>query len=139
MLATNKPIPNRNTNHRPHQRPRVINRTRINRQHRRERQEDQNVHDIYQRKQIDRDAPAAELEGAVDRLPALQLADQHEEDRDPVRDVQRDGGEGDERIEGGGGGDIDEGEEAADHADEAEGVDRDFEAWVDLDWGLVSE
>lgn len=94
LLPINKPIPNRNANHRAHKRARIINRGRINWQHRRERQEDQNIHDIYQREQIDRDGPAAELERTVNRVSALEFADHHEEDRDAV-EVHRDGGERD--------------------------------------------
>ena len=95
MLPRDKPIPYRNTNNRTHQWPRIIDRTSINRQNSRERQENQNINDIYERKQVDRDAPAAQLEGPIDGMAALQLADDDEEDGDAVGDVQRDSWQGD--------------------------------------------
>jgi hypothetical protein len=74
----------------------------------------------------------AELKRPVDRVAALQLADDDEEDRDAIGDVQRNSGQGDKRVESGRGGDVDEGQEAADDTDETESVDGDLEAWVDL-------
>jgi hypothetical protein len=109
MLPGDKPVPNCNTNNRSNQRARIIDRTSINRQNSREGQENQDIDDIHKREQIDRDAPAAELERSVDRLAALQLADEDEEDGNTVGDIQRDGGQGDKRVEGRCGGDVDEG------------------------------
>jgi hypothetical protein len=74
----------------------------------------------------------AELKRPVDRVAALQLADDDEEDWDAIGDIQRDGGQGDKCVESGRGGDVDEGQEAADDTDETESVDGDLEAWVDL-------
>jgi hypothetical protein len=71
-------------------------------------------------------------------MAALELADYDKEDGDPVRDVERDGGEGDERVESGSGRDVYQCKKAADHADKTESINWNSEGRVDLGgYGLV--
>lgn len=65
-------------------------------------------------------------------MASLQLANEDEEDRYEVGDVEGDERKGNEGVEGGVGADIDSGEEGTDDTDKDEGVERDFELGMDL-------
>ena len=101
-MATNEPIRQRNNNNRTHNRPRIVKVLRRNRQHRRERQPNNDKDAVANRKNIDGNSKLAQVPRAVCRMPSFELPKEEEDDRNEIGDVERDSAERDDGEEGGG-------------------------------------
>jgi len=94
----------------PHRR-RVVHRVARHRQNRRERQPNNHEESVREREDVDGDAPATEMPRSSRHAVTPDLAQHEEEDWRQVREVERYRGQGDAGVEGGRGGEIDEGYE----------------------------
>ena len=129
-MPPDKPIPHCRTKHYPEDRPRVIHILRRDRQKRRERQPNDNENQKYHREDVYRVSEAAESEGSPSRDLSADFGDEEGGDDLQVGHVEGEVVEGEDGVDGGGGGDVDQHEEGHDCEDEAEGVEGDAEGWV---------
>lgn len=132
LMPIHEPIRDRANNYGREDRARVVHVILGDGQERREGHPSYHVQQVAERQDVEWDTEAAELERPVARCRTPDLADEHEEDREDVRDVEGEGLEGDERVKSGRAGDVDEGKSGDDGANEDERVKGEFESRMDL-------
>jgi hypothetical protein len=129
-MPPEEPIRNRSTKHNPKDRPGIIHIICCDWQERRERQPDQNENQEADCESIDSVPPRAEGEGSPGCDFAAEFGKEEGGDDLQVGHVEGEVVEGEDGVDGGGGGDVDQHEEGHDCEDEAEGVEGDAEGWV---------
>jgi hypothetical protein len=107
LMPTRKPIHQRKQHDSPQYRRRIVHRRARDRQNRGKGEENDDEDAKRQAGDVHGDAPAAEVEGAVGRVAALEFSEESEGEWDHVGEVQAHCGEGEDGAEGGGVADVD--------------------------------
>jgi hypothetical protein len=110
LACREEPIPKSKDKRRPPHRRRIIHARSGHWDGNGEGQEDDDVDPVQHGEQVDRNAPPAQIEGAVGWVTALDLPNHDQGDRDDVADVERERGERQNGVESRGRTDVDQGQ-----------------------------